>query len=317
MTARRPTWRTTGATLACATAILTVATVPATAAAAPEKVRPSTRADALTAMHGEAFAYASYMAYATQAWHQRHRKVSELFARTARTELGDHFAKEARLIHFARGNAANLRESIKGETYEARTMYPKFAEEAKRDGDTRAARLFKEIAGDEAAHAKAFKKALWAIKHHRPRAIPKGRAAKPVALRPGGPHVKSARTLRNLGVAMRGEAFAHAKYSLYAEHARATHQPRLARLFERAARVELVEHFAAESNLAGLLQGTRANLRKSIKGETYEATTMYPRFSRRAAKVADTGAARLFKEIAGDEAAHAKAFRRALRKLDK
>nr|WP_276515290.1 ferritin family protein [Actinomadura coerulea] len=114
--------------------------------------------------------------------------------------------------------------------------------------------------------------------------------------------------------ALRGEAFANARYTLYGEHAKAR-SPKLARLFERTAAVELTEHFAEQANLAGYVRSTKENLRKSIAGETYEATRMYPDFARTAREERAYEAARLFTEIAGDEAAHARAFKRALQHL--
>ncbi|MEV4670545.1 MULTISPECIES: ferritin family protein [Actinomadura] len=302
----------TCAGVACAAAVLIGTALPPEVASAAEN-HPKTRQNTLTAMHGEAMAHASYHFYAGQAGHEHLGEPRRLFTDAARTELHDHFTKEARLIHFVHGDAANLRESIKGEREEATRMYPRFAREARADGDHDAARLFTEIAGDERRHARDFAKALNAITHHGGH-IPAGQKADPVRVVAGRPKVRSKRTLRNLETAMRGEAFANAKYTLYAEHAKARN-PKLARLFQRAAAVELTEHFAGEAVLAGFVHNTADNLRRSIAGETYEATKMYPGFARTARAEGDRKAARLFTEIAGDEAAHARAFKRALRHL--
>lgn len=114
---------------------------------------------------------------------------------------------------------------------------------------------------------------------------------------------------------MHGEAFAHAKYLLFAEHARRTGHPALARLWAGAAGVELHEHFAEEAKLAGLVRKTRTNLVKTIVNERYEATVKYPRFARRAEAVGDIKVARVFRDNARDEARHARAFQRALAHL--
>jgi rubrerythrin len=111
---------------------------------------------------------------------------------------------------------------------------------------------------------------------------------------------------------MHGEAVAHARYTLYADHAAADRRPALAALFRGAADVELREHFAGEGVLYGLVGATRANLTKTIAGETYEATVMYPSFARRAAADGDYQAARLFRHNATDEAGHARAFQQLL-----
>lgn len=302
-----------GAGIACTTALAIGALSPAGTASAAE-AHPVTMRNTLTAMQGEAMANASYHFYAAQAGRQHLREAQALFAKTAETELHDHFTQEARLIHFVHDDADNLRQSIKGEIEEATHLYPRFAAEARQDKDDNAARLFMEIAQDEKRHAKAFQMALHAITHHQGR-IPTGYPAHPVTVVAGKPKVHAARTLRNLDTAMRGEAFAHARYTLYAEHAQ-KHRPRLAVLFRRTAAVELTEHFAEQANLAGAVHDTADNLRRSIAGETYEATTMYPGFARAARAEGDLKAARLFTEIAGDEAAHARAFRRALHHLD-
>ncbi|MFF4239705.1 ferritin family protein [Actinomadura geliboluensis] len=302
----------TCAGVACAAAVLIGTALPPEVASAAEN-HPKTRQNTLTAMHGEAMAHASYHFYAGQAGHEHLGEPRRLFTDAARTELHDHFTKEARLIHFVHGDAANLRESIKGEREEATRMYPRFAREAREDKDYNAARLFSEIARDEARHARDFTKALYAITHHGGH-IPAGQKADPVRVVAGKPKVRSKRTLRNLETAMRGEAFANAKYTLYAEHAKARH-PKVAELFRRAAAVELTEHFAGEAVLAGYVHDTADNLRRSIAGETYEATKMYPGFARTARAEGNLKAAALFTEIAGDEAAHARAFKKALKHL--
>lgn len=60
-------------------------------------------------------------------------------------------------------------------------------------------------------------------------------------------------TSDDLSSAMHGEAFAYAKYMLYAEHARKNCNQELAKLFEDAAQTERFEHFAEEARLAGLV----------------------------------------------------------------
>ena len=46
-----------------------------------------TQANLLTALHGEAFAYAKYMLYAEHARQQGRNDLADLFEATARTEL--------------------------------------------------------------------------------------------------------------------------------------------------------------------------------------------------------------------------------------
>jgi len=63
----------------------------------------------------------------------------------------------------------------------------------------------------------------------------------------------SQQTMADLSTAMHGEAFAYAKYLLYAQHARQGGNKDLAALFEETARVERLQHFAEEAQLAGLV----------------------------------------------------------------
>lgn len=89
--------------------------VPVGAARAAPEVHPTTRANAMRAMHGEAFAHASYLAYAQQATRTRETKAERAFVTAGRAELSDHFTAHAALIGFVGSNAANLRDAIAGE----------------------------------------------------------------------------------------------------------------------------------------------------------------------------------------------------------
>ncbi|GGM50516.1 hypothetical protein GCM10011608_39290 [Micromonospora sonchi] len=273
---------------------------------------PTTRADTLTAMQGEAYAHAAYLAYAQEAERTGRAEIAELFRSTAATELGEHFAEEAELIDFVRSNTANLREAIAGETEEHTVTYPGYAEQARRDGCLPAAALWDELAGDEGRHAERFRIALFAITNPGSGVrVPVGVAVPPVPIEATEPAC-SGQTQENLLATLRGEAFAYARYIAYADQARATGRLRLARLWENTASQELGEHFAEAANLYGLVGDNETNLRTAIAGEQHEATTMYPAFSRQAASVGESDAAALFAEIARDEAGHASAFLEAL-----
>ncbi|GAA3419513.1 ferritin family protein [Streptosporangium vulgare] len=281
-----------------------------------DSIDPSTRADITAAMRGEAFAYARYRAYAAQAARERLPDVQALFERTAAVELGEHFAEQAKMTGPSGDNIANLRDAIAGESYEATSMYKEFATQAEVDGDLNAARLFKEISSDEARHHRQFVQALKAVSDPASGVtVPAGVTAEPVSVPAGKPEVSSPRTLRNLRSAIGGEAFAHAKYALYAERARATGQPELAALFDRTAQVELTEHFAEEAKLAGLVRDTKSNLCEAIAGENREGNRMYPTYARQAATIGDTTVAELLTDTASDELGHARAFTGALSAL--
>ena len=113
-----------------------------------------------TAMHGEAFAYAKYMAYAEQARKSGDTALADLLEKTAKTERLEHFAEEAKLAGLVGSNATNLKDAIKGESYETETMYREFAEQAEQAGDHVAAQRFEEIRQDEAKHRDRFTAAL-------------------------------------------------------------------------------------------------------------------------------------------------------------
>jgi rubrerythrin len=120
----------------------------------------NTHANLATAMHGEAFAYAKYLLYAKQAERNGNAELANIFTQAAKTERFQHFAEEAELAGLVGSDADNLKDAIKGESYEVDTMYRKFAEQATAAGDKAAAARFEEIRQDEMAHRDAFKVAL-------------------------------------------------------------------------------------------------------------------------------------------------------------
>jgi rubrerythrin len=122
-------------------------------------------------------------------------------------------------------------------------------------------------------------------------------------------------TKTNLLAALHGEAFAYAKYRLYAEHARQHGRNDLADLFEATAQTELFEHFSEEAELVGLVSDDAANLQDAASGEAYEVDTMYRTFAEQARESGDTAAADRFSEVRADEARHREAFVAALLSL--
>ncbi|MHB1569578.1 MAG: ferritin family protein [Solirubrobacteraceae bacterium] len=155
---------------------------------------------------------------ASAATPSRHIAVARLFSGTAQVELREHFAAEALLAGLVRTNAANLRDAIKGETYEHTTMYPSFAKQATKDKCTAAAKLFTEIAADEAGHAAAFSTALRSLTNPTVK-VPLPPKVSPVAIKATKPACPGTKTQDNLLTAMHGEAFANAKYLAYAAQA--------------------------------------------------------------------------------------------------
>ena len=126
----------------------------------------------------------------------------------------------------------------------------------------------------------------------------------------------NAKTRENLLTALHGEAFAYAKYMLFAEHARQAGRADLAQLFEKTAHTEQFEHFAEEAELAGIVGSDVENLKDAIAGESYEVETMYREFADQARAVGDIAAADRFMEVLGDERKHRDAFTAALQQLE-
>lgn len=133
----------------------------------------------------------------------------------------------------------------------------------------------------------------------------------------GGPHSSlNQQTLENLSTAMHGEAFAYAKYMLFAEHARRSGHAELAKLFTETARTERFQHFAEEAQLAGVVGSDADNLKDAIRGESYEVDTMYREFAGQAKAAGDAAAASRFEEVRQDEMGHRDAYKSALAKLE-
>jgi len=126
-------------------------------------ITPATREDVSSAMHGEAFAYASYMLFAEEARRGGRRDVAELFEATARTELLEHFAELAALLGLVGATADNLRTAIQGESHEIDVTYPTYAEHARAAGDAAVADRLEEIRRDELDHLEAFREALESV----------------------------------------------------------------------------------------------------------------------------------------------------------
>lgn len=125
----------------------------------------------------------------------------------------------------------------------------------------------------------------------------------------------SKQTMENLSTAMHGEAFASAKYMLYARHARKEGNAPLADLFEKAARTERLDHFAKEAALSGVVGSDAENLQDAIEGESYEVDTMYRNFADQAKTAGEKAVADRFEEIRHDEMGHRDAFKAALAKI--
>jgi len=126
----------------------------------------------------------------------------------------------------------------------------------------------------------------------------------------------AARTRKNLLDAMRGEAFAFAKYKVFAKQARKNGNIELADLFEKTADQEYFEHFLELAELLQLAGTDEQDIVDAIAGESFEADdAFYKQFADEARCDGDQQAADRFEEIRRDETYHQLAFQEALIKL--
>jgi rubrerythrin len=128
-------------------------------------------------------------------------------------------------------------------------------------------------------------------------------------------HAISVRSRRNLMEAMRGEAFAFAKYKLFARQARNNGDNELADLFDKTADQEYLEHFMEQADLLQLAGSDEQDLANAIAGESFEVDTLYKQFAEDAHEDGDEQVAHRFEEIRRDEAFHQLAFHEALIKI--
>jgi rubrerythrin len=124
-----------------------------------------------------------------------------------------------------------------------------------------------------------------------------------------------ATTHENVLAALHGEAFAYARYKLFARAARKGGDDRLGAMFDGIAAVELEEHFAELAELVGLAGTDVDNIRAALQDEDAEVEAMYPEFAKQARAAGEPAVADRFEEIAGDEREHSKTLEQALERL--
>lgn len=115
------------------------------------------------AFAGESMARNKYTYFAKVARKEGYHYIARIFEETAENEkrhAKDHFTLMGGLGDTLR----NLQEAVDGEHYETTEMYPKFAEEAKEEGKSKIAGLFKLIAQVEAHHRDRYRRLLEMVK---------------------------------------------------------------------------------------------------------------------------------------------------------
>jgi len=118
------------------------------------------RADVLSAMRDEAFAYAKYTRFAEQARAEGLDGLAALFAGAAQVELHEHFAGLARTYDLCGTSDENLEEAIRGESAAIHQRYGLFVAHAREAGETEVADQFAAFDEEEHAHLLSFERAL-------------------------------------------------------------------------------------------------------------------------------------------------------------
>ena len=111
------------------------------------------------AFTGESMANRTYLAFAKKADEEGYHQIAKLFRAAAAAETVHAFNHLQRMGGIGT-TMDNLKEAINGETYEFEEMYPKFIEEAKKEGDNRALWSFEVANKVERIHARLYEKAL-------------------------------------------------------------------------------------------------------------------------------------------------------------
>lgn len=108
------------------------------------------------ALAGESLARAKYVKWAGVANKEGHQAIAKIFQETAENEY-EHSATIMNLLKVAGTTEENLQKAYEGEHHEWTEMYPKFAKEAREEGNEAAARFFENVIRIEKHHGKRYK----------------------------------------------------------------------------------------------------------------------------------------------------------------
>jgi rubrerythrin len=128
-----------------------------------QALHPETRQNLLRAMRREAFAFATYLLYATQARKHGRPQVAEVFETVAKEEYFGHFVEQALDVGLIGMEAENLHQAIEEEAYEAEVMYREFQAQAEAVGDHETAERFRRLREDERRNRDRFLTVLRAM----------------------------------------------------------------------------------------------------------------------------------------------------------
>lgn len=111
------------------------------------------------AFAGESQARNKYDFFAKQARKDGYEKIAEFFEETAMNEH-QHAKEFFKLLQGIKSTEENLKEGVKGETYEWKELYPKFMKIAEKEGNKQVAELFRRVMEVEKNHAERYQRIL-------------------------------------------------------------------------------------------------------------------------------------------------------------
>ncbi len=114
------------------------------------------------AFAGESQANRKYLAFAKKAEKEGFKNVARLFRTAAESET-IHAMNHLKAMGGVKSTLENLKAAVEGENYEKLEMYPKFIEEAEKEGNKRAERTFRWALEAEKVHADLYSKAVEAV----------------------------------------------------------------------------------------------------------------------------------------------------------
>ena len=116
------------------------------------------------AFAGESQANRMYLAFAKKAAEEGLTQVAKLFKAAAEAETV-HALNHLNVLGQVKSTVENLSTAVSGETYEFKSMYPQFIEDAKKEGNKKAIQSFDYANKVEQIHANLYQKALDALKN--------------------------------------------------------------------------------------------------------------------------------------------------------
>src|SRR3990172_6652567 len=118
-----------------------------------------TKENLKVALAGEAQAIVWYLAYSREADEEGYTEVAALFRSLADGEVA-HALRHLSILKAIGYTRENLQNALERETHERSEVYPRYAREAREQGDHEAAAWFQQAAIAEELHERALRRAV-------------------------------------------------------------------------------------------------------------------------------------------------------------